>query len=282
MIVTVIFNVILPNETNEEDEIYLSSNLNAWNPKGTVLKRIGLNKVTAELKIDNGFNLEYKYTKGSWKTVEKDPEYKDIPNRALHVLDYENNLIRVDDKIINWPKGAKQVFEEAQLLKQNRGTWAQAEDKAREAIFLEPELGQAHLLLGELLILKWQREEYMAGYSRIKNEARAELENSIRLMPKDPRPIYMLCHLDLSMDAISPLYHKALSLPEGKSREFASSHWDFAITASKEGHKEIAINSFRRALSLNPKMIGLLEPTVNPAYTYWLEAKKRKWWQFWK
>ncbi|UJF34217.1 carbohydrate binding domain-containing protein [Paenibacillus hexagrammi] len=75
----------VPDPTQADADIYLSSNVNTWNtsdPSYKMTKNVDGTYVL-KLQIPPGTNLEYKLTKGSWDSVEVDASGTDIPNRSL-------------------------------------------------------------------------------------------------------------------------------------------------------------------------------------------------------
>jgi predicted alpha/beta superfamily hydrolase len=68
------------------EEVFLSGNLNLlgeWRPNGLKLKRADQNVYFAEFSAPAGSRVQYKVTRGSWQSVEKDQFGKDIPNREF-------------------------------------------------------------------------------------------------------------------------------------------------------------------------------------------------------
>ncbi|OGH60326.1 MAG: hypothetical protein A3G34_09795 [Candidatus Lindowbacteria bacterium RIFCSPLOWO2_12_FULL_62_27] len=85
--VAVRFEVRFP-AVSSPDTIYLSGNLKeagAWRPDGMALDRNGHDLAVGVARLPAGSVLEYKITRGSWSTVEKDSAYEDIPNRLFVV-----------------------------------------------------------------------------------------------------------------------------------------------------------------------------------------------------
>jgi N-acylglucosamine 2-epimerase len=106
----VTFNVIVPSSTPASDVIYIAGTFNYWDPgpgqSGTdgldhdlPLTAMGDNNWEIKLPLLAGDTIEYKYTRGSWETVEKGTEGEEIPNRLLDVPDvhYIQN-----DVVANW------------------------------------------------------------------------------------------------------------------------------------------------------------------------------------
>lgn len=75
--------VKVPGNTPPTDPIYISGNFNNWDPGDPtyILKR---NKDSVlEVKLPKGVGeIEYKFTRGDWSTVEKDPCGFEISNRV--------------------------------------------------------------------------------------------------------------------------------------------------------------------------------------------------------
>lgn len=81
--IDVTFTVMVPNHTPTSDTVYLVGNFDsfagspypAWNPSGIAMTETGPDTWQVTLTgIPNGTNLEYKYTRGSWETVEKETD----------------------------------------------------------------------------------------------------------------------------------------------------------------------------------------------------------------
>ncbi|MEJ2594891.1 MAG: alpha/beta hydrolase-fold protein [bacterium] len=91
----------LPQETPPDDPIYMASNLNGWNPGSPdhLLTRNddGLYEITTEA-FPEGIAIEFKFTRGSWATVEKGPNMEELPNRTFTF----GNGDTVDIIIYNW------------------------------------------------------------------------------------------------------------------------------------------------------------------------------------
>ncbi|HEX8436065.1 CBM20 domain-containing protein, partial [Archangium sp.] len=84
----VTFEVTVPPETPPDAEVWLSGNhaaLGQWNGAGVKLTRSPEGRYTTRLPLPAGTALEYKVTRGSWATVEKDASGQELPNRALRV-----------------------------------------------------------------------------------------------------------------------------------------------------------------------------------------------------
>lgn len=69
-----------------DDTIYLAGSLpqsGNWNAAGLPVKRTGPTSGTVAIELHPGEILEYKFTRGSWATVEKGPRFAEMGNRRL-------------------------------------------------------------------------------------------------------------------------------------------------------------------------------------------------------
>lgn len=104
------FNVTVPSSTPVSDTIYIAGTFNHWDPgpgqSGTdgldhdlPLTNMGDNLWQITLPSLTGEDIEYKYTRGRWETVEKGIEGQEIPNRSLSVPG--GHYIQ-NDVVANW------------------------------------------------------------------------------------------------------------------------------------------------------------------------------------
>jgi glycosidase len=100
--VQVTFSATLPDTTPEGDEIYMGGSFNGWDPAGTLMSRTGPSLATVTLTFYEGDHLEYKYTRGSWETVEKGASCEEIDNRAVTVVYGVDGTMTLDDTVLNW------------------------------------------------------------------------------------------------------------------------------------------------------------------------------------
>lgn len=96
----VAFVVAVPSNTPAADSPYIVGNqsqIGGWDP-GAVKMYKALNGYFAiVLSFDAGAALEYKFTRGSWATVEKGPSGEEIDNRTLPVGNgFERTYLTVD------------------------------------------------------------------------------------------------------------------------------------------------------------------------------------------
>ncbi len=99
--VQVTFNATLPDTTPEGDDIYIGGSFNGWNPAGTLLSRSGL-FATVTLNFDEGTQIFYKYTRGSWDYVEKGAECEEITDRTATIVYGTDGTMMLDDTVLNW------------------------------------------------------------------------------------------------------------------------------------------------------------------------------------
>lgn len=88
----------LPDSDNiveSAEDFYLSGNvkeLGEWRPNGLKLNRSDKNVYVAEFSVPAGNRVQYKATRGSWQSVEKDSSGRDIPNRDFLAIASENDV----------------------------------------------------------------------------------------------------------------------------------------------------------------------------------------------
>ncbi|WP_175420122.1 glucodextranase DOMON-like domain-containing protein [Marinitoga sp. 1154] len=105
------FEVTLPENTPEGENIYIVGSFNDWNPKDDnyLLKRNG-NIGTVVLNVEKDTEIEYKYTRGNWGTVEKDENGEEIENRK--VIADETKTIK--DVVGSWADVPAEIKTKAQ------------------------------------------------------------------------------------------------------------------------------------------------------------------------
>jgi glycosidase len=108
--VTLVFNVTVPASTDATGRsVYiaglldrLNGGLPQWDPGGVVLENVDATHWTITLTGEEGVQIEYKYTLGSWDFVEKDGSCGEIPNRQLTLTYGANGTQNVNDTVENW------------------------------------------------------------------------------------------------------------------------------------------------------------------------------------
>jgi len=86
--------------TKQLDEIYVAGNFNSWNPYSDSfkLKPFGRGRKAIVLKDISAGSYQFKFTRGSWKTVETTAKGVDIANREVQV----NNDTSVNITVDGW------------------------------------------------------------------------------------------------------------------------------------------------------------------------------------
>ena len=82
------FQVILQGQPAPEgsEKIYIAGNFNQWNPSHTPLSYDTTYKIWfANLRGIPAGELAFKFTRGSWQSVETDSAFQDVQNRILHL-----------------------------------------------------------------------------------------------------------------------------------------------------------------------------------------------------
>lgn len=100
--VVVEFRVLVPSSTPPDGPVSIAGSdeaLGGWKPEnGLPLQRGSDGIWTARARLPRGSKIEFKVTRGSWLTVERDPQGQDIPNRHL-VADRDQT---VDVEVASW------------------------------------------------------------------------------------------------------------------------------------------------------------------------------------
>jgi predicted alpha/beta superfamily hydrolase len=102
--VSVTISVTVPADTPNDGDVFLAGNLMtpAWRPNGVRMDRVENARYATKLELPAAATLEYKFTRGSWDTVEKAESGADISNRRLKV---EPGLV-VTDVVRRWGAGS--------------------------------------------------------------------------------------------------------------------------------------------------------------------------------
>ena len=107
--VNLTFNVNVPANTPAALTVYIAGTLSRldggypdWDPGAVSLGKVNDTLWTITFTGKEGTSLEYKYTLGSWETVEKGAACEELANRTL-TLDYgANGTQTVNDTVANW------------------------------------------------------------------------------------------------------------------------------------------------------------------------------------
>ena len=97
----VTFNVTVPDSTGS-DTVYIAGSFQGWDPGATAMTQVDSTHWTITLTLKEGDAVEYKYTLGSWDSVEKGASCEELNNRKLTVL-YGTDGTQVQaDTVANW------------------------------------------------------------------------------------------------------------------------------------------------------------------------------------
>jgi predicted alpha/beta superfamily hydrolase len=94
----------LPANTPPQDQIYIAGDFNEWNPgdpEYALLKNEYQKWYYTSVEVPEGTHILYKFTRGSWETVEKGPNGEEIADRQFTF----GNGDTVDIIIYNWAQG---------------------------------------------------------------------------------------------------------------------------------------------------------------------------------
>jgi glycosidase len=105
--VDVTFRVRVPEATPPDDLIFIAGD-NAevfgasYNPGLQPLEPLGDNLWEYKARVQEGTKLQYKYTRGSWETVEQWGTISGMANRQLQIVAGPDNTMLVDDTATDW------------------------------------------------------------------------------------------------------------------------------------------------------------------------------------
>lgn len=80
--------VSVPTTTPDDAQIFITGNhdvIGNWNGKGAQLKEIGPNLFEFNAEMPVGSDVEFKFTRGSFSSVEKTAQGNELPNRKIHI-----------------------------------------------------------------------------------------------------------------------------------------------------------------------------------------------------
>ncbi len=103
--VTVEFDIWVPSDTPRDAQVYLVGNipaLHGWSLPGLSAERVDSGHYRAKIEVPTGTRIEYKLTRGSWETVEKDAAGAEIANRTFSV----DGPAKIEVTVGRWAGGA--------------------------------------------------------------------------------------------------------------------------------------------------------------------------------
>lgn len=101
--VHVTFDVTVPPYTPAGDKIYIAGDLiNNWNPGATPLTRVDATHWTITMDLPLGKTINYKYARGSWDSVQKDPLGNEINNLQYTLPNQDGAHVTIFDGVASW------------------------------------------------------------------------------------------------------------------------------------------------------------------------------------
>lgn len=96
----VTFRVTAPTTTPPGDPVFIAGDFQGWNPGDPAYELADLGGLVYEITLDLtvGTTIQFKFTRGSWGTVEKGPTGEEIPNRTHDVTGPET----LELTVANW------------------------------------------------------------------------------------------------------------------------------------------------------------------------------------
>jgi hypothetical protein len=105
-IVHVTFTATVPANTPPGDTVHIAGSFPApypqWDPGALPMTRLDATHAQITLDLLDGTQVEYKYTRGSWDSVEKDASCQEISNRQLTVVAGPGGAQPVNDTVAKW------------------------------------------------------------------------------------------------------------------------------------------------------------------------------------
>ena len=104
--VAVTFTVTVPSYTPPGDTIHIAGAFSAdypqWDPAALPMSRLDATHAQITLNILEGTNVQYKYTRGAWSSVEKDASCGEIANRQLTIVYGPGGAQQENDTVAKW------------------------------------------------------------------------------------------------------------------------------------------------------------------------------------
>lgn len=97
--VSVMFNVTVPEYTPVTDSVYIVGSFNDWVPGELTMNKVADYAWQLIMELAENTTFEYKYTRGNWDTVEKDPNGAEIDNREIII---DSTAIIINDEVASW------------------------------------------------------------------------------------------------------------------------------------------------------------------------------------
>jgi hypothetical protein len=101
-LVMVTFRASVPAGTPDDGQLYIAGDFQGWAPGDTPMTQDAAGDWSIDLPFPAGTAIQYKYTRGSWESVEKDEACGEIPNRRLTVDGSAGPVQLVEDAVARW------------------------------------------------------------------------------------------------------------------------------------------------------------------------------------
>ncbi len=101
------FVVQVPADTPADAKVYLAGSLPAtgeWKAGGVEMAKQADGSWTCDVELEAGKELEYKFTLGSWETVERKADDANVDNRKATI---DASTTHIDAKVDRWAKDEK-------------------------------------------------------------------------------------------------------------------------------------------------------------------------------
>lgn len=98
--VAVTFVVQVPPSTPLTDSVYITTDVSNWDPRAILMTRIDAMHYRTTTQFASGTIFHYKYTRGSFRTIEVGENGLDDPPRTFTVR--ESDALRRDDVVYHW------------------------------------------------------------------------------------------------------------------------------------------------------------------------------------
>jgi predicted alpha/beta superfamily hydrolase len=182
----VTFKVLVPEGTPPDASVFISGNIPAlgpWDPGKVELGLIGERSYAITLMLPPGLDFRYKFTRGTWETVEKGRFHEEIPDRELHVIGDETIVVRV----ANWRDygGAREIHTVTGNIRRHENFASAALGNRRTLIvYLPPGYGDEEERAYPVLYMHDGQNLFDAGTSFIGVEWNVD-ETLERMIPHD-------------------------------------------------------------------------------------------------
>ena len=135
----VTFKVFAPDDTPPDASVFIAGNipsLGPWDPGKVELGNIGDRTYAITLILPAGLDFKYKFTRGSWETVEKGRWFDEIPDREHHVIGDETVVVKVQ----NWRdfSGEREIYTVAGDIRHHENVFSTALGNSRSVLVYLP------------------------------------------------------------------------------------------------------------------------------------------------